>query len=144
MSSGVDVVRACRKLYAAIDTLDQVAAEAVGVSRGDLRCLNLLEHGPMAPKEIAARLGMTTGSVTALLDRLQNAKLVLRKPAPDDRRALVIEMTPRAFKTLGPIYRKCAVTLETAVAALPREQQSLAVSHIELITRACLAAAHGN
>lgn len=141
MSSGVDVVQACRDLSAAIDALDQVAAEAVGISRGDLRCLNLLEHGPLAPKEIAARLGMTTGSVTALLDRLEISKLVKRMSDPDDRRALLIQITPNAFKTLAPIYRRCADTLEKAVAALPREQQSLAVSHIELVTRACRAAA---
>ena len=68
--NGVDIVGACRRLHAPIDRLDELAANKAGVSRSDLRCLNLLEFGPLPATAIAKQLKLATGSVTALIDRL--------------------------------------------------------------------------
>jgi DNA-binding MarR family transcriptional regulator len=47
----------------------------------------------VTPHAIASRLSLTTGSVTALLDRLQVAGLIERHSNPDDRRSLLIAAT---------------------------------------------------
>jgi DNA-binding MarR family transcriptional regulator len=52
----------------------------------------------VTPHAIASRLSLTTGSVTALLDRLQNANLVERLANPDDRRSLLIVNTPEGAR----------------------------------------------
>ncbi|MEO0508437.1 MAG: MarR family transcriptional regulator [Verrucomicrobiota bacterium] len=100
------LVQACRELHAAIDSFDSMIAEKVQISRNDLRCLNLLENGPLLSKDIADKLGLTTGSVTALQDRLEKREFIKRKAHPKDRRSILIELTPMAYQKLGSLYRK--------------------------------------
>src|SRR3954453_12430092 len=74
-------------------TLDeyQLSASARGV-------LAVVEGAgqPLEPSVIAERLGVTTGSMTSLLDNLEKRGLVRRLPHPDDRRKLLIDITPEA------------------------------------------------
>jgi DNA-binding MarR family transcriptional regulator len=51
---------------------------------------------PLEPTVIAERLMVTTGSMTSLLDNLEKRGLVRRLPHPDDRRKLLIDITPDA------------------------------------------------
>jgi MarR family transcriptional regulator, organic hydroperoxide resistance regulator len=51
---------------------------------------------PLEPSVIAERLVVTTGSMTSLLDNLENRGLVRRRPHPSDRRKLLIDITPEA------------------------------------------------
>lgn len=124
------VIASCRRLHAAIDALDQAAADMLGVSRTDLRCLNLLEHGPMPPTRIAASLRLTSGSVTALLDRLEKKGLVERSRDPDDRRGVRVNITPAVFAKVGRLYQSCAEALSRTVGAYPAEEQNAAVRHL--------------
>lgn len=102
---GAGIVAACRRLHAAVDALDEKAAAALKISRNDLRCLHLLEKGPVSPTGIANGLRLTSGSVTMLLDRLESRGLVRRRHSPTDRRALLVEATPDAWSSLAGIYR---------------------------------------
>jgi DNA-binding MarR family transcriptional regulator len=45
------------------------------------------------PSALAARLGVTSGTTTALVDRLEVHGLVVRTPHPDDRRSLLVVAT---------------------------------------------------
>lgn len=51
---------------------------------------------PLEPSIIAERLLITTGSVTSLLDNLEKRGLIRRLPHPEDRRKLLVEITPAA------------------------------------------------
>ncbi|MEV0151925.1 MULTISPECIES: hypothetical protein [unclassified Nonomuraea] len=64
-----------RLMQAAVDSFDEAAADVLGVNRTDLRCLDILAQGPVTPSVLEPALGLTTGSVTAMLDRLE--KLVV-------------------------------------------------------------------
>ena len=64
--------------------------------------LNALEHGPKKPRDLALALGLTTGAVTSLIDRLERRGLVLRSPDPDDRRGVLVVPTP------SDVCRPCA------------------------------------
>jgi len=130
IDGGADVVAAYRRLHAAIDELDQAAADLLGVSRSDLRCLNLLEHGPIHPKQVSAALGITPGSVTAMIDRLEVKGLVERARTPGDRRGVLVSATPRVFHTVGELYRSCAIALREMVMSYPAAEQVLAVRHL--------------
>ncbi|MEM6484127.1 MAG: MarR family transcriptional regulator [Pseudomonadota bacterium] len=103
-----DLIVLCRRLYSAIDKMDHRAATLVKVSRNDLRCLNLVSEGPVKPSVIAGELGLTSGAVTTLLDRLERLDLVQREPDPDDRRGVIVRATDNLFRTLGPLYRSVA------------------------------------
>ncbi|MEO1657254.1 MAG: MarR family transcriptional regulator [Pseudomonadota bacterium] len=124
------LVQACRRLHTAIDALDAKAAEAAGITRNDLRCLNLLEHGPTSPKEISAALELTSGSVTAMIDRLEKSSYVKRIPHPDDRRALLIELTPAIYGVLAGVYRPLGQAIADLASTYGGDRAAEAVVHI--------------
>lgn len=131
------LVSACRRLHTAIDQLDAKAAESVGITRNDLRCLNRLEQGPQTPKAIGQYLGLTSGSMTALIDRLEKRGLIRRSPHPDDRRAVLIQIEPVAFKKLAGVYRPFGEALVEMTQRLSGRDAAAAVKHLEAISGAC-------
>jgi DNA-binding MarR family transcriptional regulator len=69
----------------------------------DSECLSLLSiKGISTPTELARYTGLTTGSTTAMLDRLEKAKFIRRKPNPKDRRGVLIEIDKQYTETVGP------------------------------------------
>jgi DNA-binding MarR family transcriptional regulator len=83
-----------RALSTEIDRLDQAAADRYGLNRTDMRALDILGRaGPLAPTALARLLGFTTGGVTTVLDRLEKAGYIRRRPDPGDRRRQVVETT---------------------------------------------------
>ena len=66
-------------------------SEGAGVNVTDMECLRLLFlKGTASPSELAKHTGLTSGATTAMLDRLEKAKLIERRPNPDDRRGTLI------------------------------------------------------
>ena len=71
----------------------------VGSSRSDYDALEALdEHGPMTPGELGALLSLTSGSVTALVGRLERLGWATREHHPDDRRKVIIALTEAAWQ----------------------------------------------
>ena len=66
-------------------------SEWVGLNVTDMECLRLLFlKGIATPSELARHTGLTSGATTAMLDRLEKAGLIERRPNPDDRRGTLI------------------------------------------------------
>lgn len=76
----------------------------LGLNITDSECLSFLSiKGVLTPKEISHYTGLTTGSTTAMLDRLENAEFIRRKPNPDDRRGALIEVHEKWTETSRPM-----------------------------------------
>lgn len=85
--------------------LSQIIADKVGLSPSDLECLGFLEHdGPTAAGRLGELTGLTSGAVTRMIDRLEARRFVRRRPDPDDRRRVVVELVPGRSKELEPFY----------------------------------------
>jgi DNA-binding MarR family transcriptional regulator len=81
-------------------------ARKLGLNSTDWGCLSLLSiKGVSTPSELARYTGLTTGSTTAMLDRLEKAQFIRRKPNPDDRRGVLIEISQKWGETAGPLVR---------------------------------------
>lgn len=66
-------------------------SEWAGLNVTDMECLRLLfAKGVATPSELARHTGLTSGAATAMLDRLERAGLIERKPNPNDRRGTLI------------------------------------------------------
>jgi DNA-binding MarR family transcriptional regulator len=50
----------------------------------------LFQKDVATPSELARHTGLTSGATTAMLDRLEKAGLIERRPNPDDRRGTLI------------------------------------------------------
>jgi DNA-binding MarR family transcriptional regulator len=96
---------AVRANHRATDALDEIAGHILGVNRTDGRCLDILEqHGRMTAGELSRESGLTTGAITAVIDRLERAGYVQRTADPDDRRRVLVELTPKAHQASYEIY----------------------------------------
>ena len=73
--------------------LDAAVASRLGIHGTDLASLELLETAdtPVTPTMLSDYLGISTGSATAAIDRLERAGFVRRIPNSVDRRGIVIE-----------------------------------------------------
>ena len=86
-----DAVRANQR---ATDLVDEAAAELMGINRTDAKFLDLLDqHGRMSAGDLARECRLTTGAVTAAIDRLERAGYARRAPDPTDRRRVLVEPT---------------------------------------------------
>lgn len=85
-----------RRSQAATARFDHAVAEALGVNPTDMACIDLLDReGPVTAGRLAASTGLTTGAMTAALDRLERAGYARRVRDPGDRRRVVVELTDR-------------------------------------------------
>ena len=101
----------------ATDMVDELVCQLMGINRTDARCLDLLdEHGRLSAGELAAQSGLTSGAITAVIDRLERAGCAHRVPDPNDRRRVLVELTPEAIATslelMGPLGEKGALIAE--------------------------------
>lgn len=88
------MISALRALTLAGDRFRQAVAVhfQVGISE-TLAMSYLFAAGPLSPRELADRVGLTPSTVTSLLDRLESAGLAVRTPHPTDRRKTVVSVT---------------------------------------------------
>ena len=84
---------------------NQQLAERAGLGMSDMQCINVLEMlGTATPGKLAALTGLTTGGVTVMLDRLETAGYVKREPNPEDRRSVLVRVSPKKVEKLHSLY----------------------------------------
>jgi DNA-binding MarR family transcriptional regulator len=80
------------------------AASGASVSMADVLALQFVAHAENAtPGGIGSFTGLTSGSVTTMLDRLEQAGFVKRERASADRRSVVVRMVPGARQKLASL-----------------------------------------
>jgi DNA-binding MarR family transcriptional regulator len=84
----------------------QAIADSLGLNVTDLKCLDLARDMPeITPSKLAALTGLTTGSITAVLDRLEQAGYICRERDLHDRRKVIIQPIPEwILPRLTPIF----------------------------------------
>lgn len=92
--------------YISAATRFQIAvADQLGMPLTDVHAIGaLLEIGPAGVRRLADLMGMTTGAVTRLVDRLERAGYVRREPDPADRRRVVVQVVPERVADIGHYY----------------------------------------
>ncbi len=79
--------------------------ERLGVNVTDMECLALIFYKGLAtPSEISHYTGLTSGATTAMLDRLEKAHLIERRPNPRDRRGTLITLTNERNDEIGAMF----------------------------------------
>lgn len=87
--------------------LHEVMAASLGVNVTDLRCLELLADEPdVTPSRLADLAGLTSGAVTGVLDRLEEAGFVRREPDPADRRRLIVRPIPARMAAIDAAFSR--------------------------------------
>ncbi|MCP1310084.1 MarR family transcriptional regulator [Paenibacillus tyrfis] len=83
----------------------QLISEKLGLNATDHKCLDFLNSaGPVTAGRLAELTGLTTGAVTNVIDRLEQAGYVIRDKDPNDRRRVVVKPTGRESETIPPLF----------------------------------------
>ena len=82
-----------RRTSSFMHLMSQAAAERIGINPTDLNCLNILSlGGELTAGQLAQATGLTTASITGVVDRLEEAGYVRRERDATDRRRVVIHL----------------------------------------------------
>jgi len=80
-------------------------ADQLGMPLADVHAVGaLLELGPTGVRALADVMGMTTGAVTRLVDRLEAGGFVRREPDPTDRRRVLLQVVPERVRDISHYY----------------------------------------
>ena len=100
-----ELIDEVRRSQSATDRFDQAVADALGVNRTDMRCIDVLQRvGPLTAGRLAEETGLTTGAMTTALDRLERAGFARRTRDAGDRRRVLVELTPKVLHDASAFY----------------------------------------
>lgn len=84
--------QASREQSTAAVLFHSAVSAKIGLGVTDYKTVDLLARfGPLTPKAIAEYTGLTSGSVTSLIDRLERKGFVTRVRDAKDRRSVIVE-----------------------------------------------------
>ncbi len=87
------------EFYDKMSSWEQSVVRDTGYSLAQIHTIEVLGiHGALRMKELAQKLGITTGTLTVQIEKLVNAKLIERGAHPDDRRSIVVTLTAEGQK----------------------------------------------
>jgi DNA-binding MarR family transcriptional regulator len=122
-----------RTLGDALARFDDAASKVLGIGRTDLRALFVLEDGPVTAGHIGERLDLTSGSVTALIDRLVAAGYVIRKTDERDRRVVHVELTTATYRAIARVYAPAGRAVIGVAGSLPDDQVAVVTDTLSAI-----------
>ena len=120
------ILLASRAEHNQVDVFDDAACERLGVNRTDLRCLDILgQRGPLTAGELAAAAQLTTGAVTAVVDRLERVGYARRLDDPTDRRRVMVEATGKVHRRSWAIWGPLAADVTALLRGYTAEELRL-------------------
>ena len=118
-----------------MDVTDEFLADH-SMSHGRFSVLMLLNRDPEkpeSPSELAAKAGVTRATMTGLLDGLERERLVNRLPDREDRRMLLVELTPKGRKILDGMLPDYYRLIAKIMSHLAKDQKKVLIGLLEKI-----------
>lgn len=98
------------EFFEKLSSWEQSVVRGQGLTLQQMHTLEILGiHDALRMKDLAERMGVTTGTLTVMIDRLEQAGLVRRVPNEQDRRSIFIELTAEGrshFKEHDALHRR--------------------------------------
>jgi DNA-binding MarR family transcriptional regulator len=111
---------------------NHAVADSIGLHQTDQECLDLLDWtGPLTAGEIAAHLGLSSGAVTGLVDRLEAGGWVQRVRDPHDRRRVFVHLSTTHGAELWRLYQPLAEAINAYRDGLDARDLRVVVEFLE-------------
>jgi DNA-binding MarR family transcriptional regulator len=128
---GAELIDEIRRSQNATDRYDQAVADALGLNRTDMRCLDILDREGRVPAgRLAEAMGLTTAAITTVLDRLERAGYARRERDPADRRRVLVELTPETKRRAAGFYAEHAALADRVLDRYTLEQLELLLAFV--------------
>lgn len=117
--SGVHLWLILWKAFRAMEAHADSSIAGLGLCWSDFGVMEALLHkGPLAVKSLGEKVLLTSGSMTAAIDRLERRGWVERGDDPRDRRSRIVTLTAEGRKTIEALFAEHERDMERAVAGL--------------------------
>jgi MarR family transcriptional regulator, 2-MHQ and catechol-resistance regulon repressor len=128
-STGIHLWLVLWKAYEAVRRHAERHIHSLGLGFSDFAVLEVLLHkGPTPVNTIGELVHLTSGSITAAIDRLEHKSLVERCSDPSDRRARVVHLTEGGRKLIDCAFREHAAAMEAATVGLNAVERAEAIA----------------
>jgi MarR family 2-MHQ and catechol resistance regulon transcriptional repressor len=107
------------KATKALEAQARRSVQETGLGLSDFGVLEALLHkGPLPVNALREKVLISSGSMTAAVDRLERSGLVERAAAPSDRRSRIVRLTDKGARLIGKLFREHARDMERAFSCL--------------------------
>jgi MarR family transcriptional regulator, 2-MHQ and catechol-resistance regulon repressor len=125
------------KAYRAIQSHAESSVGGLELCISDFAVLELLLHKEALPiNTIGKKILLTSGSITAAVDRLERRGLVERKDDKGDRRARIVHLTAEGRKLIKKSFTRHESDMERAFSALNLEERTTLLRLLRKVGRA--------
>lgn len=116
--------------------LQNAMGDRLGLNVTDMQCLRLLFlKGIATPSELARHTGLTSGATTAMLDRLEKAGLIERRPNPDDRRGTLIAPGKSAAEKVASLFESTRKAQDELISSYSEDELEIISDVFERFTQ---------
>jgi DNA-binding MarR family transcriptional regulator len=124
-----------RQLAASLDALTNAASPHAGLNRTDMRALDIINmQQGLTAGQLAARLKLTTGAITGVLDRLERGGHARRTHDQEDRRRVVVQPTPEARRFGSVVFRQLGEELDALLCTYSEPDRQLIDDFLRSVT----------
>jgi len=129
------VLREVRRMTAQSVLIGQAVSERFGLSSSELECLDLARlSGGATAGDFARATGLTSGAITGVIDRLEQAGYVRREKDPTDRRKVIVRARPAMTRRIAPLYDSLQREMTALWSGYSDEQLAWI---LDFLTRSC-------
>jgi MarR family 2-MHQ and catechol resistance regulon transcriptional repressor len=125
MESGSHIRLLLWKAGKAIEKVDRASIDETGLVLSDFTIMEALLHkGPLPINTIGEKVLLTSGSMTAAVNRLESKGFVTRIQDPSDGRCFYVHLTRQGAKVIKKAYAKHALNLEKVAEVLTKAERN--------------------
>lgn len=114
------------EFYEKLSSWEQEVVRGSGLTPNQMHAIEIIGHEKsLRMKELAEKLGITTGTLTVTVDRLERKGLITRQPHETDRRSYRVELTEEGMRHFCQHHQYHLKLTEEIAAALSAEELAL-------------------
>ena len=123
------------EFYEKFSSWEHGVVKESGLSLPQMHTLEILEaDGDLRMTELAGKMGITTGSLTVLVDRLERGGFVVRKPHETDRRSIRVSLTAEGRRLFAEHHKLHDQLTQEILCALQPEEAGQFAAMLSRIT----------
>jgi len=129
-----------KQAFALMDEATERELAQLSVNGREFAVLTLVDaEGAASQQRLAGRIGVDRTTMVALIDALEEKRLVTRRRDPNDRRAYIVEATPAGRKTLQRALKAVELAERQALAPLTASESTALKQALQRLAEAALA-----
>jgi DNA-binding MarR family transcriptional regulator len=120
------------EFYEKLSSWEESVVRDSGLTTAQIHTIEIVGHaGAIKMKDLAEKIGVTTGTLTVSVDKLEKKGLLVRRPHEKDRRSYMIELTREGNKYFEEHHNFHIRMTEEIVSCLSEQEQKAFTSIME-------------